>query len=162
MKTENEKSIGQEALQEYANKQLDERYEGIGFIVGVIVAILSAIAFVFFVLNCKTCLHDQAMIAFCAIIIAAMTGMFGFGFFVLFSWSFRRDEKQTERIISLLSVEATNKIVSDYIQKELTSSQNNISYCEEKIQKLQLEIEKLLQSLEGSKQRITELQKKIK
>ena len=158
MKTENEKSFEQQALQEYANKQLDERYEGVGLIVGVIVAILSAIAFVFVVLNCKNCVHDPVMIAFFAIVIAAMIGMCVFGFFVLFSWSFRRDEKKIERVISLLSIEATNKIVSEYIDKEITSSQDNISYCEEEIQKSQLEIEELKESIEQSNQRIGELQ----
>lgn len=162
MENQIEKSIEQIALENYAKKELDEKYERIGIFTGIIVGILSAISFVFIVLNCKTCSHDQGMIAFSAIIIAAITGMLIWGCIVIFSLASRRNEKIIEKSISLLSKEESKKIISDYLQKEIKSWQDNIPYCEKEIEKLQLEIEELKEGIEESNQRIPELQEKLK
>ncbi|MFZ2150729.1 MAG: hypothetical protein WAZ12_00210 [Candidatus Absconditicoccaceae bacterium] len=162
METENEKSIEQIALEDYAKEKLDQRYESIGVYVGIIVGILSAVFFVFSVIYCETCLHDYAMIALFAIVMAVITGMFAMACVVIFSLVSRRNEKIIEKSISLLSKEDSKKIISDYLQKKIKSWQDNIPYSEGEIQKLQLEIEELKESIERSNEQIPELQEKLK
>ena len=162
MENQIEKSIEQIALENYVKKKLDERYQSIGIILGIIVGILSAISFVFSILDCESCLHDHGMIAFSTIVIAAITGMLAMACVVIFSLSSRRNEKIIQKFISLLSKEESKKIISDYIQKEIKSWQDNIPYCEEEIKKLQLEIEELKEGIEESNQRIPELEEKLR
>ncbi len=162
MENQIEKSIEQTALEKFAKKELDQRYESIGALVGIIVGILSAISFVFIVINCQTCLHDQVMITFSAIVIAAITGMIGIACVVIFSLSSRRNEKIIQKSISLLSKEESKKIISDYLKEEIKSWQDNIPYSEGEIQRLQTEIDELKESIEESNKGIPELQEKLK
>ena len=158
----NEKSIEQIALEEYAKKELDKKYQSIGALVGFIVGILSAISFVFSIVNCQTCSHDYAMMAFGAIIIAAITGMFAMACVLIFSLASRRNERRIDKFVSLLSQEESQKIISDYLQNKIKSLQDHVPSCEKKIQTLLSEIEELKESIEESNQRIPGLQEKLK
>lgn len=159
---ENEKSIEQIALEKYAEKELDEKHESIGFFIGVIVGILSAISFVWSIIHCENCLHDYGMMIFFAFIIAGIMGMFTMGTFMILSLVSRRAEKKTIRVISLLSKEKKTKVVSDYIEEAIKSQQSNISYCEKEIPKLQNEIDELNESIRESNQEIPKLEEKLK
>ncbi|MCF7835465.1 hypothetical protein K9M48_05495 [Candidatus Gracilibacteria bacterium] len=161
METENEKLIEQIALENYAKEKLDKKYESIGIITGIVVGILSAISFVFIILNCETCPHDYGMMVLGAIVIAAMLGMLAMMFVILFSLSSRRNENIIKKSISLLSQDEKKKTILDYIQESIKSCQENIPYCEKEIQKLQSEIEELKKEIEEDNKRIPELQEKL-
>ena len=129
-KNENDKSVEQIALEIYAKKVIDKRYEDIGVLVGIIVGSISAISFVFYVLTCDTCLYDYVIIGFVAIIICGITCMFAMACVILFS---RMQDKKIVKFVSLLSEEEKKKIVMDYVNKCMEDIQKTKKAYEEQI-----------------------------
>ena len=158
---ENEKSIEQIAMEAYAKKKLDERYQNVTITVGIVVGILSTIYFIFAEINRAYSLSDYADLALCAILLFALTFIIGMACVIMFSSNPKRNERKIGKIISLLSKEKSKKIISEYIQESIKNCENNIPHCDQKIEKSQREISELFESIESSKQRIPKLQEKL-
>jgi peptidoglycan hydrolase CwlO-like protein len=159
MNTKNEKTIEQIALEEFAWKKsfrnFDCAIKKYAFLIGTLSTILSFIAFVTF-----TCHDALGLFVFLSLFIGALVGMFG----ATITLSFRPmycNDRARNKIIDYLSQEESKKIISDYLQKKITSLQDNIPSCEKKIEKLQSEVDELKKSIEESIQRIPELQEKL-
>lgn len=158
MKNQTEKSIEQVALQDYAWDKVADRYRNVGIIWGIIIGVLIAII-------CKVFLFSNELSfiedVFLSLFIGGLCGIIPMVIITFTFWGFYMD-KGRAKLIQKLSNEESKKIISDYLQKEIKSWQDNIPYCQQEIQKLQTEMDELKESIEESNLKIPELQEKLK
>lgn len=157
MENQIEKSIEQVALENYAFDKAADRYRNIGIVWGIIIGVLIAIICKVFLFSNEPSFIEAV---FLSLFIGGLCSIISMVIITFTFWGFYMD-KGKAKLIQKLSQEESKKIISDYLQKEIKSWQDNIPYCEKEIEKLQTEIEELKEEIEDANEKIPELQEKL-
>jgi len=150
MKTKNEKSIEQEAFDNYASDLRWKNSKKYSLIFALIITILSIpIEFNLFIAKWGNYIDGFEIVIIC--FIAGLIGLVGCGV-CMFSFVFKT--KKEEKIIFLLSDQEKKKIISDYINEQIKQSERNNTYCINKIRPLK-------ESINYHEKKIEKFQKKL-
>jgi len=159
MKTENEKTIEQEALENYASNKTSEAIDRILFSAALFMSLITSVYSVYFFWNQTTIMG----LLFIALVFGTLTfvlfGTFPSFYFDVNSSSFK--ERQIMKIIINLSEDEKQKIITKYIQETIDGLESDTIYDEEDIIKKENEIEILQQTIRETKDKIVVLQKKL-